>query len=39
MHLWDEDVKVFAGAASLCQIVEMHEIDLVLNRDGWFLQD
>lgn len=28
--LWDEDIKVFAGAESLCQIVEMHEIDLVL---------
>jgi 1-deoxy-D-xylulose-5-phosphate reductoisomerase len=28
--LWGEDVKVFAGAASLCQIVEMAEIDLVL---------
>jgi 1-deoxy-D-xylulose-5-phosphate reductoisomerase len=28
--LWDDDIKVFAGAESLCQIVEMHEIDLVL---------
>jgi len=28
--LWGEDVKVFAGAESLCQIVEMEEIDLVL---------
>jgi len=28
--LWDEDIKVFAGKESLCQVVEMKEIHIVL---------
>ena len=29
--LWNEDIKVFAGIQSLCDIVEMSSIDIVLN--------
>ena len=29
--LWDDDIKVFAGESSLCDIVEMSSIDIVLS--------
>ena len=29
--LWDDDIKVFAGESSLCDIVEMSSIDMVLS--------
>lgn len=30
-QLWDDDIKVFAGESSLCDIVEMNSIDIVLS--------
>jgi len=29
--LWDDDIKVFAGESSMCDIVEMSSIDIVLS--------
>jgi 1-deoxy-D-xylulose-5-phosphate reductoisomerase len=28
--LWEEDIHVYAGAEALCQVVEMHEVHVVL---------